>query len=337
MSIVIEKPGLLATLQDLGRYGYQKQGVVVGGAMDTAAARIANWLVGNDESEAVLELTLAGAELRIVKECWIAVCGGDMSPVTKRGEKVPQWRPVKAAAGAVIRFAGCRSGCRTYVALAGGLDAPLTLGSRSTYLRGGIGGLEGRALRAGDALTPRNEAAELRLDERTLAESEELRWPRWHAGGFAVAHMDIAEIRLMSGMHTDWLHEEARMRLEQEIFAVGRNSDRMGYRLDAGEGLSMTGDRPELLSEPVAMGTIQLPPDGSPIILMADRQTTGGYPRIGHVATVDLPVLAQLKPGDRLRLQRVSHAAAETLLLEDELEMLQLKGAIGLKLAGAVT
>lgn len=332
MTVTVMKPGLLATIQDKGRFGYQNQGVVVGGVMDQAAARIANWLVGNDESEALLELTLAGAELRMESESWIAICGGDLGPVTGQGEEVPQWRPVRVSAGTTIRFGQNVSGCRAYVALAGGIDAPLRLGSRSTYLRGGIGGFDGRALRAGDRICARNEDAKLRFTGSPMSASPSLLWPMWHAGGFAIAHSDIVLIRWMPGAHVDWLSEGGEAMLSRGIFRVGRHSDRMGYRLEGEGRLALHNREGELLSEPVSIGTVQLPPDGNPIILMADRQTTGGYPRIGHVASVDLSILAQLKPGDKLQLQRVSHAEAEKLLIEAELEMVQLSKAIELKL-----
>ncbi|MCR2804503.1 biotin-dependent carboxyltransferase family protein [Paenibacillus soyae] len=334
MGIIVVKPGVLATIQDLGRYGYQNQGVVVGGSMDQTAARIANWLVGNDESEALLELTLAGTELRMEREAWIAIAGGDMEPITGQGEKVPQWRPVRVDAGTTIRFGRSVNGCRAYVALAGGIDGEMRLGSRSTYLRGGIGGYDGRALRAGDRIEARNEPAKFAVSRLAESQSGSLRFPLWHAGGFAVAHSDVAVIRWMPGAHYDWLSEEGQSAFGDGTFRIGRQSDRMGYRLEGEGRLGQHVRKGELLSEPVTIGTIQLPPDGNPIILMADRQTTGGYPRIGHVATVDLPVLAQLKPGDRLQLQRVTSMEAEKLLIEAEREMTMLGKAIELKLNG---
>lgn len=330
MSLKIVKPGVLATLQDLGRFGYQDQGVVVGGAMDASAARIANWLVGNEESEAVLELTLTGAVLYAESDCWIAICGGDMGPVTDESEQVPLWRPVHIAAGTTIAFNRYRSGCRTYIALTGGIHVSKVMGSRSTYIRGQFGGMEGRALRAGDYIEA--STAEWRPTPATLRSSPsgKLKWPLWHAGGFAEAHEETAVVRLLPGAHGDWLSEAGKQCLFDNPFRIGVSSDRMGYRLE-GNVLELTSGRGELISEPVALGTVQLPPNGNPIVLLADRQTTGGYPRIGQVASVDLPVLAQLKPGDSVTFNPVSHEEAERLLLESELEMEMVKWAIAAK------
>lgn len=326
MSLMVLKPGLLATLQDLGRYGYQKQGVVVGGAMDLAAARIANWLVGNEETDVVLELTLTGAELYAERDCWIAICGGDMGPVTDESDEVPLWRPVHVAGGTTISFKHYRSGCRTYIALAGGIRAPLVMGSRSTYIRGRIGGLEGRALRAGDRIEAANEKG-MKLTELRTSPSGKLKKPLWHAGGFAEAHEDTAVVRLIPGAHWNWLSEDGKQSLFEQPFRISASSDRMGYRLE-GNPIDMKPGRGELISEPVAFGTVQLPPDGNPIVLLADRQTTGGYPRIGETASIDHSVLAQLKPGDMVSFQPVSHHEAERLLLDSELEMEMLQWAI---------
>lgn len=332
MSLTVRKPGLLATVQDLGRFGYQNQGVVVGGAMDANAARIANWLVGNEETEAVLELTLTGAVLYAESDCWIAICGGDMGPVTDESEEVPSWRPVLIAADTKIAFNQYRSGCRAYIALAGGIRVSKVMGSRSTYIRGKFGGMEGRPLRAGDHIETATEDGLMTIPSSLHSSpSGKLKWPLWHAGGFAEAHEETAVIRLMPGAHWDWLSEAGKQSLFENQFRIGVSSDRMGYRLE-GNALEMRPGRGELISEPVTFGTVQLPPDGNPIVLLADRQTTGGYPRIGEVASVDLPVLAQLKPGDAVTFSPISHEEAERLLLDAELEMELLNWAIKRKL-----
>lgn len=333
MSLTVLKPGLLAAIQDLGRYGYQKYGVAIGGAMDEPAARVANWLVGNDDREAVLELTLTGTELRAECDLWIAVCGGDMGAVANNGEAVPLWRPVWVSEGTVVSFRHYRSGCRTYVAIAGGLKANEKMGSRSTYLRGGIGGLDGRTLRAGDRLEARRtELPDLTIDRLESSPSGRLKWPLWHAGGFAVAPREVHAVRLMPGEHQHYLSAEGQASLYDMVFRIGSSSDRMGYRLQGVRQLELGEHAKELVSEPVAHGTIQLPPDGNPIVLLADRQTTGGYPRIGQVASVDIPVFAQLKPGDGIKFYPVTHSEAERLKLESELDMDQLRAVIGLKL-----
>ncbi|RJE88672.1 biotin-dependent carboxyltransferase family protein [Paenibacillus sp. 1011MAR3C5] len=333
MSLTVLKPGLFATVQDLGRYGYQQYGVVISGAMDEPAARVANWLVGNRDHEAVLELTLTGTVLRAERDLWVAICGGDMGARTDAGEAVPLWRPVWVSEGTILSFRQYGSGCRTYVAIAGGLDASMSMGSRSTYLRGGIGGLDGRTLRAGDWLEARQkERQALVIDNLEVSPSGKLKWPLWHAGGFAVASRNVHAVRLMPGEHQHLMSAKSLRHLFDEVFRIGSSSDRMGYRLQSDRKLLMGEQMQELISEPVVHGTIQLPPDGTPIVLLADRQTTGGYPRIGQVASVDIPVFGQLKPGDSIRFYPVTPKEAERLKLESELDMDQLRTIIGLKL-----
>jgi len=335
MSLTIIKPGLFATIQDLGRYGYQKYGVAIGGAMDEPAARAANWLVGNRDTEAVLELTLTGAELRAERDLWIALCGGDMGAQTGDGETIPLWRPVWIAKGTHLAFRHYRSGCRTYIAVAGGLEGDVSMGSSSTYLRGGIGGLDGRTLRAGDSLDVRHIAGKaISIDKLVTSPSGRLKWPLWHAGGFAVAPREVNAVRVMPGEHQHRMTAEAQRSMYEKVFRIAASSDRMGYRIQSDRGLKLIEGMPELISEPVVHGTIQLPPDGNPIVLLADRQTTGGYPRIGQVASVDIPVFAQLKPGDSIRFYPVTPLEAERLKLESELDMDQLRTIIGLKLRG---
>lgn len=330
MSIQIIRPGLLATVQDLGRYKYQKYGVVVGGAMDTSAARTANLLVGNNEAEAVLELTLAGAEFCVTKPALIAVCGGDMAAEVN-GKRLPLWRPVLVDGGSVVQLREYRSGCRTYVAVGGGFDLPKVMGSRSTYVRGGIGGYNGRALSGGDTLSIRPPLPRS-LSARIIASmhSNGMAAPAWHAGHFAVAGISKEPVvRIVPGSHYEQFTPESRQGLLQASFRVGTQSDRMGCRLE-GRTLQLSSPM-ELITEAVANGTIQVPLDGKPIVLLADRQTTGGYPRMAQVASVDLSVFAQLKPGDSLRFTLISQREAERLLIAEEHDMRLLKAAIELK------
>lgn len=331
MSIKVIRPGLLTTIQDLGRYHFQQYGVVVGGVMDSVAARAANYLVGNDGAEAVLEMTLTGTELIIEEQAVIAVCGADMS-VTINGHPLPFWRPVLAIAGALIKFAAAKSGCRSYLAVAGGFDVPKVMGSRSTYLRGGIGGLEGRALRAGDVLliNKPNELSTLILNALQVVLDGCYAAPNWHANHFAIAGNLVEPIiRAMPGTHYNRFTSESRQAVFSKSYRIGVHSDRMGCRLE-GEKLLLSSPL-ELLSEAVANGTVQVPPDGNPIVLLADRQTTGGYPRIVQVASVDIPVFAQLRPGDAFRFEEITHLEAERLYLEGERDLSMLKEAIALK------
>lgn len=329
MSLRVREAGLLTTVQDLGRPGYQGEGVPVGGAMDPFALRVANLLVGNDPGAAGLEITLAGPTLTCERDLLLAITGAPLGAALD-GAEVPPWRPVVARAGATLRFGGGASGCRAYLAVAGGIDVPVVLGSRSTLLGAGMGGVEGRALRAGDHLACATPTAA----GGTILE-ELLRGPgpwiaRWGAGpSLRPAYSARPVVRLIGGEHEPALTDEARRALYGADFRLSPRSDRMGCRLE-GPALALA-EPVEPLSEAVTFGTVQLPPDGQPIVLMADRQTTGGYPRIGEVATVDLPLLAQLRPGDRVVFQPCSVAAAQSLLLARERDLARFALALALR------
>lgn len=330
----VVSPGLLTSVQDLGRYGHQHEGVSPGGAMDAFALRAANLLTGNDENAAALEVTMQGPTLRFVRDTAFALGGADLS-ATVEGTPVPPWRTVLARAGSRLAF-GAGTGCRTYVAVAGGVDVPSVLGSRSTCLRAGFGGHEGRALRKGDRLRI---GAAPPLAGRIIA-ALAAGGTRRTAAACVIAPWGISSslrprysaapvVRLIEGAHVSLLTADARQRLVRNDLRVGAQSDRMGYRLE-GPTLETTGGR-DLLSEGVAFGTVQLPPGGVPIVLMADRQTTGGYPRIGEVASVDLPLLAQLRPGDRLRFRTVTVGEAQAAEAQREAELAQARLAIRLR------
>ena len=315
MTIRVLTGGLQTTVQDLGRPSHQHQGIPGGGAMDRMAARVGNLLVGNDVSAATLETTLIGPSLLFTEETLIAITGADLEAAVGT-TAIPLWHPALLPAGTTLHFGRALRGCRAYVAVAGGIDVPAVFGSRSTYLRAEFGGFEGRALHAGDQLAigqssalSHQIAASMRAGARghtTVA--------RWSAGvSIRTRLSDDAVVRLIRGAHTDLLSEASLAVLVGSRFRVSASSDRMGYRLD-GETLTLRAPT-ELLSEGVAFGTVQLPPGGSPIVLMADRQTTGGYPRIGEVASVDLGLVAQLKPGDQLRFRFVALEEAQQLYL----------------------
>ena len=317
MTVRVERPGLLTTVQDGGRDGLQAQGIGPGGAMDPLALRVANILVANDRNAAALEVTLTGPTLRFEQDALIAVTGASLSPAID-GAALPAGRAIFVHAGAELRFGACTSGCRGYVAFAGGIDVPVVLGSRSTNLRARFGGFEGRALRAGDRIALGNPAPDAnRLRERLAPHDRP-----WAADGAGlsreVSSLPRPEdpVRLLPGADLPRLAPEARAALFGSTFRVSPQSDRMGYRLE-GVVLSL-GAGGDATSEAVTPGTVQLPPDGNPIILLADRQTTGGYPVIGHVATVDLPAVAQRKPGDALRFAPVSLHQAQQALIERE-------------------
>ena len=349
MSITVIKPGALSQLQDLGRYGYQRFGVVVGGAMDEWSHRLANALVGNDENEATLEITLTGPSLRFEAAARVALGGADLSPrVDGLGgtHTLPHGRPVDIAAGSQLRFGARVAGARAYLAVAGGFEVPRVMGSRSTYLRGGFGGLEGRALRKGDVLRLRESTAPGPTGPGKEAQRAAQRGPQRGplenaASARAALTLSVPPsplivpppavapvnwVRIVAGRHWDVFTAESRRQLLEATFRIGAQSDRMGYRL-AGPTLARA-RTVELISEAVTVGTVQVPPDGQPIILMADRQTAGGYPKIANVASVDLAVLAQLAAPEALRFRLVTLAQAQRLYVEREREYSRFRQAL---------
>jgi antagonist of KipI len=228
----------------------------------------------------------------------------------------------------VLTCDGVIGGCRAYLAVAGGIDVPPVLGSRSTYLRAAIGGLDGRALKPADVL-PTGTSTLLgdRIVARLARGDAAVRVAKWGAGpSLRPRNVGSPTVRVLGGAHTQQLTSSSRDALVRAEFRIGSQSDRMGYRLE-GPALELSASL-ELLSEAVAFGTVQLPPNGNPIVLMADRQTTGGYPRIGEVATVDLPLLAQLKPGDSLRFRAISLVEAQSLYLARERDLQQARQAV---------
>jgi len=325
-AIRVIRPGLLTTIQDLGRPGHQREGVPVGGAMDTVAARVANLAVGNGPGEATLEVTLLGPTLELDGDVVVAVAGADLG-ARLDGEPVMPGRAVRGRPGSRLTFAGPGAHCRAYVAFAGGIAVPPVLGSRSTYLRGRFGGLEGRALKAGDVL-PLGQPSVLahRIAER-IRPGGSAAWTAWR--GEVVAY-SASLVRAVRGAHFGALTPASAAALLSQPFRIAPESDRMGYRL-TGPALELQLPM-ELLSEAVTFGTVQLPPGGQPIVLMADRQTTGGYPRVLEVATVDLPILAQAPPGAQIRFQEISLETSQALYIERERRLARQELAIDLNL-----
>ncbi len=293
MEITVIRGGMLTTVQDRGRPGHRAAGVPLGGAVDPFASRVANLLVGNDEDAAVLECTLLGPELAFSADTLVALGGVDF-------DGLPAWQPRVVRAGENLRLGAARSGCRGYLAVAGGIDVPPVLGSRSTYLRGGFGGFQGRALRDGDVLAvpdvTRRMTEHWRIDARIL--------PAYGASPV---------VRVVRGAQLD----EFGGALFAAEFRLLPQSDRMGIRL-GGSKLVRIGGAGELVSTAVAPGTVQVPADGQPIILMADAQTLGGYPQAANVISVDLPLVAQLRPGDRVRFVEVPLDEAQRLAVSRE-------------------
>ena len=301
--VTVLQPGMLTTVQDGGRWGYQHLGVSVSGAMDVAAHRLANTLVGNDSSAATLEATMLGPELRFEQRSRIAVTGADLT-ATLEGAAVPLNHVVDCPPGGVLRFGPRKTGARVYIGVDGGIDVPPVLGSRATHLTSSLGGFQGRALKAGDRLAcgrPGDGSPSIRIHPRARVD---------------VGQAGARRLRVLPGPHAHLLDSAALERLQTSRFTVSPQSDRMGYRLATDSPL-VTGDTGEMLSEPTVMGAVQVPPSGQPILLMADRQTTGGYPQVAVVISADLPVAAQLSPGDRVEFELCSRAAALSALRED--------------------
>ncbi|MBO9131405.1 biotin-dependent carboxyltransferase family protein [Bacillus sp. 165] len=330
MCIEVLQSGLLTTVQDMGRFGYQQHGIIVSGAMDTFALRIANLLVNNHENEAALEITLLGPRLKFHEDKLIAICGGDFSPLID-GERVPSWRPVWVRKESILEFGYAKKGCRAYVAVAGGFDVLKVLGSRSTYLRAEIGGYKGRSLTKGDYLSmKRPQATSLELSSLLAKKSNSTSFiaADWYIGENIFPFYNNPTVRVIRGTHFNRFTHESRYNFFEQEFQITLQSDRMGYRL-IGPILEL--EQPlDLFSEAVTVGTIQVPSNGQPIILMADRQTTGGYPKIGFVTSVDLPILAQRKPGEKLRFQEITLKDAQRTMIHRE-KMLKIV-TLGMKL-----
>ena len=323
MTIRVVKPGALSTLQDLGRYGYQRYGVIVDGAMDEWAHRLANLLVGNPESEATLEITMIGPTLAFDEAAVIAICGADLSPRIG-GREVPMDRPVRLRAGSVLEFGRRRSGCRAYLAVSGGYAVAPVMDSKSTYLRGGFGGFDGRALRKGDTIAIGSASGVANDPKRVDGDAPFGLLPSPPAARSRSIGAEVSA-RVVAGAQWPVFSDEAQRAFVTTAFTLTSNSDRMGYRL---EGTKLATREPiEMISEGVSFGTIQVPPDGNPIILMADCQTTGGYPKIAHAASVDLPMLAQMMPGQTIRFELISLDAAQALYLASERELRGIRAA----------
>ncbi|WP_261391627.1 biotin-dependent carboxyltransferase family protein [Cytobacillus firmus] len=333
--IKVLKPGLLSSIQDLGRTGYQKFGVIASGAMDPFSHRMANLLSGNEENDPALEITMMGPILTFEEDTLISICGGDLSP-SINGQPIRTWRSVFVKKGSELKFGGCQKGCRAYLAVYGGFAVPEVMNSKSTYLRAGIGGFKGRALKAGDVLeTGKPSLQSLKMNDFL---SKQLLDKAFVENDWGIASKLIPEtvgnpeIRITRGRQFDLFTHESRIQLFNHAFEVTAQSDRMGYRLK-GPSLALS-EHAEQISEAVNFGSIQVPPDGNPIVLLADRQTTGGYPKIGQVAAVDLPLLAQAKPGDALRFAEISNEQAQQLLIKREMKLKELKQGIFLKTRG---
>lgn len=317
MSLLVIKEGILTTIQDLGRFGHKRFGVNQTGVMDVAATRLINILLGNDQSESVLEMHFPAGEILFERATIFALGGADFYAELD-GKPVDNWRSNFAKKGNVLRFKEKLGGNRAYLSVAGGLQIEKWLGSASTNLTASIGGYKGRPLQKGDRIG---------LNRKSAARSEFL--SRRISTSLVPPYSRFPTVRIIAGAEYELLTALSQKMLQQN-FAISNDSNRMGFRL-IGPPLDLSESK-ELLSSAVSFGTIQLLPDGQVIVLMADHQTSGGYPRIASVITRDLPLVAQLGPNDKIAFHLVSIEETENLAMEFESELNLLK--VGCKFRG---
>jgi antagonist of KipI len=300
--LAVVDPGLLTTIQDLGRPGYQRVGIPPSGPMDREAFILANRLVGNPDGAAGLELTLKGPTLEVRRACVVAVTGAAMG-LRVNGAEAPAWTALALAADSTLGFRMVTAGCRAYLAVGGGLDTPVVLGSRATYLRGRLGGLGGQALQKGDGLSLRAS----RVPVETLA-------GRAVPPGLRPDYPAEVECRVVPGPQADRFTPAGMAALLGDGYEVTPQADRMGYRLK-GPAIEHTRGH-DIVSDGIPLGGIQVPGEGQPIVLLVDRQTTGGYTKIATVIGVDIGRLGQIRPGQRVRFRQVTLAEAHRALAD---------------------
>ncbi len=323
-TLEIVSPGLLTTVQDLGRFGYQRYGIPVCGALDSVSLRIANILVGNRDHLAGLEITAIGPTIRFVANTTIAVVGADLEP-TLDGVPMPAWESVNAPAGSVLSFGAPRDGLRAYLGVAGGIDVPLLMNSRSTDIKGEFGGFEGRALMQGDILsTGYSPFSSIPLPNSLPPEIS--RQP---------THEQQFTLRVVLGPQNDSFTEAGVSTLLSSEYMVSNDTDRTGCRLEGPTIEHISGA--DIVSDGTALGSVQVPGSGTPIVLMADRGTTGGYTKIATVVSADIGLLAQAMPGAKIRFEDVSVEDAHAIYMVQELMIAELKAHVGLDLTGAIS
>lgn len=287
-------PGFLSTIQDMGRKGFQAYGVPEAGAMDKEAALIANLLVGNEESYPLIEVTVMGLELEFTGYAKVAVAGGDLN-FQVNGSAAPMYETIQVESGSRIKFAGVKKGARAYLAISGVMiNVPKVMESYSTYLRGEIGGIKGRKLEKGDIL------------EFSTAQTNNKKFPE-----YLIKDYGNREIRVLLNREEDYFTGEGINTFLSSEYSISTQSDRMGYRLEGPEIFHRSGA--DIISTAINFGAIQVPGHGQPIIMMADRQTVGGYTQIGRVISTDLPLLAQVFPGEKISFKEVSLREAQEL------------------------
>ena len=300
MTIRVAKPGLFTTVQDRGRFGYAHLGISPAGAADALSLRIANLLVGNDEYAPALEMTLLGTTLEFEESAIVAISGANFD--CRVGAKwVPGHTAVQMSAGEILQCGSTTNGARSYLAVKGGFDVPLVMGSASTDVRGRFGGFEGRRLQRGDVLKVGKGGKPQALRLRT--------------GVLETVHPS-GPVRVTKGAQHDWFSPETFAKLLSSPYQVSEQSDRAGLRLQG--GAVSPSERSQLLTDGIPLGAIQVPQDGQPIILFVDQQTTGGYPKIANVIAADMHRIGQLRPRDQVRFAEVSMTEAVEALRQQE-------------------
>ena len=309
--ITVIQQGLFTTVQDEARWGYQAYGLPVAGVMDRYAGRIVNMLAGNNPQAALLEMTSVGAVLKFDEEQLVAVGGADMG-VRVNGAAVPNWSAVLVPKNGEIRFAEATSGCRTYLAVRGGRDVPVVLGSRATCVKAGVGGYEGRPLRQGDVLgIGQQDRAEVKVQTLPCE--------------FVPVYDNKIAVRVILGPQHTMFSEETRAVFFAKPYTVTKQADRVGYRLTGARILPI--DKADIISDAMYQGAIQIASHGMPFIMLADHQTTGGFAKLGYVIQSDLPKIAQSKTGASIRFNCVTEAEA-LAALRDEQQIYQIISAI---------
>ena len=315
-SMIIKKAGLLTTLQDTGRKGYQQYGIPVAGAMDQYSLKLANILVGNSPSEAALEITLLGPTISFTDKALIALTGGEF-PIKLNGKEVSSYETIYVEAGSELTIGAAIKGCRGYLAVKGGFDVPVIMGSKCTYLRGGFGGFMGRQLKEGDEIS--FPPTELQSCHRRIP------------AAMIPSYEGNYTARVIMGPEADRFTESGIYTFLNNEYTLTNQCDRMGYRVK-GPIIEHTNGA-DIISGGVNLGAIQVPGHGNPIIMMADRQTTGGYTKIANVISVDIPRLAQLKPGDKIRFKSITIEEAQQLLRQQSSEISELINKINTKIS----
>lgn len=301
MSIIVQNPGSLTTIQDAGRRGYQRFGVAASGAVDVHAYVYANILVGNPPTEAVLEATIAGPTLEFTSPAIIAITGGDLTPAIN-STLITMYKAIRVKSGDILSFHGRRTGCRAYIAFAGGLDIPVVMGSRSTYIKARVGGLDGRKLQAGDVLNLREEVTDLPNLEFRVMEQQ--------------VYTSDNTVRVLMGPQEHKYTENGIRAFLNTPYKVSKEFDRMGCRLN-GKKIELVNDG-NIITDGIAFGSIQVPDSGQPIIMLSDRQTTGGYGKIASIINVDMPAIAQSIAGDTIRFKEIDITEAQDFFISQK-------------------